>query len=208
MLALVNPKCISKVAAECAEKLNRLGTSKNIVLKWIKAHVNHAGNETADKAAKQGALSQPGVQLPIANTVLKTRTKDYIYSIWNKRWKSEQRFRQTKLWIPEIDKESKSRSKDMLAMPREVLGKCLQFITGFNRFRRHESLTDPNVDPTCRFCEEEEEEAWHLVSECPALWQQRRDVFKTYAPFSTTPTWYPRQIASFIGSLPVLSDED
>ena len=33
------------------------------------------------------------------------------------------------------------------------------------------------AEATCRFCDEEEEETWHLVRECPALAHARSEVF-------------------------------
>ena len=60
---------------------------------------------------------------------------------------------------------------------------------------------DSNIDPTCRFCLEEEETTWHLAAECPALWQNRRDIFYEYIGLDIPPKWNPHQIILFMDSL-------
>ncbi len=61
------------------------------------------------------------------------------------------------------------------------MGILVQLITGHNRLNRHEALVNQEGDPACRLClqEEQEETAWHLIWECPALWFNREQAFGT-----------------------------
>ena len=36
---------------------------------------------------------------------------------------------------------------------------------------------DPEWDPECRFCLENDETFWHLATDCPVFWKERRDIF-------------------------------
>jgi ribonuclease HI len=44
------------------DELHSLGSTNNVELQWIKAHVGHDGNDAADKAAKKGSTSNRGNQ--------------------------------------------------------------------------------------------------------------------------------------------------
>ena len=65
-------------------------------------------------------------------------------------------------------------------MDRHDVGLMVQAITGHCWLRRHQSLISSDVDPVCRLCNEEEETPWHLIGECPALWQARTEIFFTH----------------------------
>ena len=69
-------------------------------------------------------------------------------------------------------------SKVLLRLGRKDLSIMGQAITGHNRLNKHESKVNSEIDPTCRFCMEDEETAWHVVGQCPAFWKERRDIFK------------------------------
>ena len=71
-------------------------------------------------------------------------------------------------------------SKVLLRLGRKDLSIMGQAITGHNRLNKHESKVNSEIDPTCRFCMEDEETAWHVVGQCPAFWKERRDIFKTH----------------------------
>ena len=85
---------------------------------------------------------------------------------------------------------------------RENISLAIQFITGFNRLNKHQNTCNPTevTDPECRYCMEDDESAWHVLAECPALWQNRIDVFDV--PFlQQVPSWTTTQLVQFITML-------
>ncbi len=141
--------------------------------------------------------------LPIAKSSFKRGTRLLCQNMWADRWSALNQCRQTKLWVPNIGNPGScaKRSKQLLQLEREKLGLTLQFLTGHNRLRRHMSLSDKKVDATCRFCLEDEETAWHLAAECPALCKARQDIFHVQDCMLSSPDWSPKQITTFIGLL-------
>ena len=47
LAALDSFRLKSKTVIDCVEKLNLLGQQCQVELKWVKAHANHPGNESA-----------------------------------------------------------------------------------------------------------------------------------------------------------------
>ena len=54
--ALAAPFVTSNTVRECITALNDVSRYANVHIQWIKAHVGHLGNETADNLAKKGGL--------------------------------------------------------------------------------------------------------------------------------------------------------
>ncbi len=127
--------------------------------------------------------------LPIVKSSFKRGTRLLCQYKWAERWAALNQCRQTKLWIPDIGDPlvCMKRGKDLLQLGREKLGLTLQFLTGHNKLRRHLSLSDQNIDATCRFCLEDDETAWHLVAECPALCKPHQDIFRIHGCITSTP---------------------
>ena len=116
---------------------------------------------------------------------------------WTLRWQSYKEGRQTKIWFP---KPKLTFSEILIGKNRRELGLFVQMLTGHCRLNRHESLINPSVDPTCRLCLEEEETAWHVIGECPALWIKRRDSFDTLFLDNPPKHWKVKQLQKFLRS--------
>ena len=43
-----------------------------------------------------------------------------------------------------------------------------------------------------------DETSWHIVTECPAFWQLRAEVFKTYHEISAPLMWTVKQIVKLV----------
>ena len=72
-------------------------------------------------------------------------------------------------------------------------------LTGHNRLKRHEAILNKDEnDSLCRLCEEDEESAFHIICECPALWRVRADIFLELRPLNNPPKWEVHQFMKFL----------
>ena len=88
--------------------LNHVAASNTVVLRWVKAHVGHAGNELADEQAKQGAVSRlpSDEEAPLtANNIRRNKLRDKIVLHWEEHWRALHPCRQTKLFFPFTNKK-------------------------------------------------------------------------------------------------------
>ena len=194
--ALNDLKVKSKTVLSCVKSLNFLGQSCKIQIKWIKAHCGHPGNEFADYAAKVGTTnSNNRFDIKPPMSWAKNKIAQFINKIWIKRWTNLTDCRQTRIWFPS---PNKNQSRILTNQSRRDLGLLVQMITGHNRLRRHESLINPNIDPICRWCNEDEETSWHVISECPALWRARRTVFGYHLIQNPPQNWHVRNLQKFL----------
>ena len=103
--------------------------------------------------------------------------------------------RQTKIWFPQPVEKTSSL---LLNLDRNRLSTLVQFTTGHNKLNRHMNIINniTNLD-SCRFCQEEEEESFHLIGECPALTAYRLKVFGKYL-LDNPPEWKIWQVLGFL----------
>ena len=85
-----------------------------LCLRWVKAHVNHRGNEAADAAARAGAEGAGTLpcqfhgDLPLRPlSSIKADISKIMFKEWNNRWVknpfNQAKAKVTKLWFPEIN---------------------------------------------------------------------------------------------------------
>ncbi|MEO0337460.1 MAG: ribonuclease H family protein, partial [Pseudomonadota bacterium] len=196
LLAVNNSRVKSKLVLSTQRELCQASELNNVLLRWVKAHVGHSGNESADLLAKEGAAEQPVCDgaPKIPESMIKLRFKRTFDTYWQQRWDQRLDCRQTKQWMPQI---SKSSSFEILGLGRKPLSWLVQLITGHNFMKRHEALVNGTTDNECRLCLEDEETSFHCIAECPALARPRQEIFGT--PFQTTPLqWSVTQVVSFV----------
>ena len=191
----------------CRDALNEIGATRQVTLKWIKAHAGHLGNEIADAAAKLGCDLAPCEAVPVANQLIKAKAKAHYDHRWEERWKQRPDCRQTKLWFPQVNTDTKAKNKVLLSLSRIELSLAIQYITGFNRLYKHQKACNrmEDIDSTCRLCLEDEESAWHVVAECPAICHLRADAFNVQL-LQPESSWTPRQLVHFITALQESTD--
>jgi len=70
-----------------------------------------------------------------------------------------------------------SKSKELLKMNKTQIRVLTSFLTGHCRLKYHLGQIGISENTTCRLCELEDETAKHILSECPALENRRRQIF-------------------------------
>ena len=146
LYALNNPIITSQLVLDTIDLLDeasRVTELKRIELHWVKAHVNHKGNERADANAKDGANNPSwtkGVIRPkLAQSVQHAAVHKAMLHTWTQRWIHDTSdSRQTRMWFPSGPVSSFSFS--LLRTPRIVCGQLIQFLTGHNHLNRHVNL--------------------------------------------------------------------
>ena len=91
---------------------------------------------------------------------------------------------------------NKRKSKLLINQDRTTLGLIVQMLTGHTRLNRHESLINPEEEPNCRYCLQEEETPWHVIGACPRLMNVRLDCFGLRF-LEDIPEWTPQQLLKF-----------
>ena len=196
LMALDNTKVKSKLVLSTQHALIRAGDVNTIILRWVKAHKGHEGNEKADTLAKAGTVTQDICDgAPhIPESMVKMRFKNKFQCLWQEYWTNRPDCRQTKQWLPRI---SKKISFDILKLNRKEISWAVQLITGHNFMKRHESLVNSNDESECRLCLEDDETSHHIMAACPALARVRLEVLGS--PFLDTPLhWSIKKVSSFV----------
>ncbi len=185
LLALDQNFCNSKTVEACVQTLNRLGENRRVVLHWVKAHVGHMGNEVVDEIAKSGARNElQGIsEIPVPNSHLRSKLRQGLMVEWTKIWKNLDQARQTKKWFPEPDLGMSSK---LFTLDRYAFGQMVQVITGHNYLNYHQNNLGRVSSPLCRYCQEANEESWHIIKECPAFALSRGEAFNVPGNISST----------------------
>lgn len=196
LLALDNMVMASGLTEDTQFLLNTLSRRNiSLTLEWVKAHVGTEGNEKADALAKEGTtlLMPSRVTVNPGSGLYKARSRLQLRRKWEEAWKNSTPYRQSKQFFPQLSEQN---SEDLLKLSRIKLGTVVKFLTGFNRLKAHASNCALILDDSCRHCEEEREEAFHLITECPALDVKRREIFLDKLPFGGD--WSVKNLVKFI----------
>ena len=190
-------KIKSSTVEKCVEKLNLLGNERKVTLLYVKAHKGFEFNEFADQQAKEGVYNtQNKVDVPLPESWAKAKIANSITKIWAQRWVSLNEARQTKIFFPRPNKRV---SNLLCNLNRCDLGLLIQMVTGHCRLKRHESIVNHGGDPDCRFCGPGNPETpWHLIGECPAFFQRRRESFETLETLENPPKWNVKRLLKFL----------
>ena len=189
----------SKTTFECANHLAIAQESRLVQLSWIKGHAGNTGNELADMLAKKGNLitSSEGIRIPIPLRYAKSKIEDLYYSQWKRRWNEEPDCGQTRELFPNVNR---GKLKTLLRLKRSQLKILVEAATGHGLLAYHVAHWRPDVDPTCKFCLEDDEKFTHLLHECPALWQERLELQGRLETNSSNPIAYEREIIRFFST--------
>ena len=198
ILALHNTQIKSLSVLETLEYVETLAHRvRKMTIAWIKAHVNHEGNEAADEAAKEGANGGEGVRKMAALrpwAQIKTDIDGYIRNKWKEQWISDDRFKHSKLYM---NGPNKSKAKGLLKLNTLALTEVIEGITGHNNLAYFQAKQNPSIDPTCRLCKEGKETLYHLMTECEALGIQQLEILENRYP-TPDASWSIKKLIEFM----------
>lgn len=173
LLALESLESYSKLVQNCKDNLNTLATTNKVILRWVPGHSDIVGNEKADELARKGADTTLVGPEPFCGI-----TKRKAYSLLNSTEKSEA----IKLWkFAKGQKQAKALikgfnnklSKELLQLKRHKTCAVTRILTGHCKLNKHLFQMGMKQDATCRFCQETEETATHILCSCGPLMHKR-----------------------------------
>jgi hypothetical protein len=173
---LSSPKLTSGLVAECLDALSAIASLNEVTLVWELGHSGIAGNEEADKHARQASamlLLGPEPALGIPRCSVREAIKNWTEYQHYIAWKDLSGHRRGKLFI---SRPCSRRDEDLLKLSRHQLKMAVAILMGHAPVRKHLHIMGPfDGDPTCRFCRMEIETVQHIICCCKVLASQRYD---------------------------------
>ena len=192
----------STLVRDTIMELNTLGrNSKKLSLIWIKAHVQHKGNEKADALAKQGTIlathETEWIRTPLADNTVKQTIKGMFHSSWQIRWSEDESFaRHTKVFLSNIQPNI---SKSLLKLSPTELTNIIHAITSHNNLKYFSNKLNNLNDVKCRLCNEDNtiETFQHILNECPITHMTRQRLLQG-RQITSQSKWNPQTILQFL----------
>lgn len=145
---------------------------RDITLSWVPSHVGIKENERADCAAKEAA-KKPAEFVFIPYRDWYPLIKKRVYDLWEEEWNLQRRDLQSIKSRP-----GKWNEKRMPSRQEEI---CLNRLRLEHTAITHGYLTNPDdlgQRPICGWCEDAIITVKHILMECPALEEKRRNILK------------------------------
>ena len=103
---------------------------------------------------------------------------------WGKKWTATPLYSQSKAYLEGPDPSAKD---TILAFPKHITRIIIQCITGHSVLPSHLNKMGIATPSLCKFCQEEDLDTHHLLTNCPAL---EKDRVASWGPFIRDATDY------------------
>ena len=162
----------NKDISQLALSLHRLISTYNVqtTLQWIPGHEGLVGNERADTLAKEGSEKEQVSKVcnySTAKQIIRTKFKD----VWHKNWKNGNTGRTMYTYV------EKPKPKDGINfLNRKDQCTIFQLRTGHTKLNFHLNRFNPQHPPLCRNCNSPYETTNHVLFECQATQELRKEL--------------------------------
>ena len=174
---LENKRTHTKALLECKNVLNELsGICKRVVVNYVPfspGSVTHMMKVTAQEASTVKFLG-PEPSLPVSHVWVYDQLKAGTTQLHVQKWTLEKGCLNSKKII---DAPDGTMARYCERLSRVHLGILTQAITGHGVFNEHLNKMKLIPDPTCPFCEEEEEDRDHFLLSCEHFSFLRKRIF-------------------------------
>ena len=143
--------------------------------------------------AKKGSKLELIEKIDMPKAEVHNKITEFFYSLWEKDWEKYDKARMTKLFYTKPDS---NQAKYVLKLGRLELSRFIKIITGHNGLFYFKNKIDKDINAICRFCLEQDETFYHLITECPAHRVARTDIFLDQIPYTDT-NWSVRDLLNF-----------
>jgi ribonuclease HI len=183
LMALAAFECHSQLVYECVQRLSTVGEHNELHIVWVPGHRGIAGNEVADRLAKQGAARrmcgpEPAVGLP--QKALQMDLRRWTAARHQEWWTHKEGCRQAKDMVT-FRKPMESRW--LLCRSRQEVQTVVGLLTGHLPLARHLYIMSLSDQGNCPYCDpsgfdvDTEEDVVHFLAQCPSFMAERMAVF-------------------------------
>ena len=144
ILALNNVWVKSKLVKETLDLMDQAANCcQSLVIRWVRSHSRHEGNELADQAARDGRDDNvnPDWETPLlSKAVMHSEIDKMATQLWKRTWNEVIGCRQTRHFYPEGPRPSFYKS--IINLPKPIVSHLVQLITGHTHLKRHQAIID------------------------------------------------------------------
>ncbi|XP_014285541.1 uncharacterized protein [Halyomorpha halys] len=139
----------------------QLSRTNRVSIKWVPGHCGITSKEHTDRLARKGSETIPFTPEPVCGNSLSFAKSSIkaAYGLKAKQHWLDKRIRQAKLFL---DEPCRGQAEELLRLDRT----SLRIITGHCRLNKHMFNLKLTESPLCRFCNADDETAYHIICWC------------------------------------------